>query len=187
MKIESSTSSNSNKTGDSEKQRSSSYLYYYSSTLLGNAGLVSCFSVQTFLNSDPCLDSKGNNITLWFDACFTAGFIIHVVNFSFFAFLEPYQRSMQINSNGKPMGMYQTMYTLFAYIFEILIRLLIYIASILYIILLLSRQSKYCVNDIGTLKVEGTWLLVLTVFQIVLNTVSLIWRIKIVRADHLKA
>ena len=121
-------------------------------------------------------DESGVNVTIWFEACFTSGFVIHVVNFCIFAFIEPYGRTLI--KQRRPMGPLESLYQLFALIIEIMIRLVIYIASILYLILLLSSASVYCTRETGTLRFEGIWLIILTFTQTILNTVTAVWKVK---------
>lgn len=60
---------------------------------------------------------------------------------------------------------------------DIVIRVLIYISAVLNLVLLLSSSAIYCTMQVKTLKDEGEQLLVLSIMQVILNTVLLVARV----------
>lgn len=80
-------------------------------------------------------------MALWFDSAFRGGSILLATNFLFFSFVDPVIRTLTM----KPFkGNYDNLYIMMAYVFEVLIRLLVYFASILQFVLLMTGASRYC-------------------------------------------
>ena len=75
-------------------------------------------------------------------------------------------------------------YLLISFVFEWLLRLLMYVASALQIILLLSKHSAYCIHETRDLAPEGNWMLALAISQLITTSLFAIWKIKLINLTH---
>ena len=80
-------------------------------------------------------------MSVWFDSAFRGGAILLGTNFVFFTFVDPTIRTL----SQKPFKVSRdNLYIMMAYVFEVLIRMLVYFASILQFVLLMTGASRYC-------------------------------------------
>ena len=65
------------------------YFTYYVYQLSSNALILSFYTVQSFTTSPQCQVPSGTNMTKWFDAAFEGGWILNLITFLFFTFIDP--------------------------------------------------------------------------------------------------
>ena len=58
------------------------------------------YTVQTFVAQENdaatiCEDEHGEDFSRWYEASFMGGFVLHAVNFVFFAFIDPLNRQVK--------------------------------------------------------------------------------------------
>ena len=88
---------------------------------------------------------------------------MHSANFFYHAFLEPSARKLRRDNFGKELTERQSTYLILSYVLELLLQLSIYVASALQLLLLLSESGKHCTVVTEELKIEGNWLLALSI------------------------
>ena len=63
------------------------------------------------------------------------------------------------------------------------IRLAIFVSAVLQVLLLASKAGSYCTQETGILKMEGNWLLGLSVAQAILMIVFAVWKWSVYRYE----
>ena len=123
-------------------------------------------------------------MTKWFEAAFKGGWILSLVSFLFFTFIDPINRMIRIKYvPGRRVYKSDGVTMLLSFVFEVLIRMALYFASILQFVLLMTGASRYCTDVMNVLKPEGHWLFILASVQVISNTVFAVWKIFLLQAE----
>ena len=160
------------------------YLYYYVCALILNAVMVSLYSVQSFTSSPACMSAGStSNITVNFEHLFFGGFVLHIINFTYYAFGEPIARQFFLNARSREPNKALNFYLISTAIFEVMLRVLMVVLTALELILVLSKYGRMCVYTTGILLKEGNWLLSLALSQLVLMVALAIWKADVHQKD----
>ena len=175
---------NSSRDSTKSQGKLTNYLSYYASHLSSNALMLSFYTVQTFTSSPECLVPSGTNMTKWFEAAFKGGWILTLISFLFFTFIDPINRKTRLKYvPGRRVYKSDGVTMLLSFVFEVLIRMALYFASILQFVLLMTGASRYCTDVMNVLKPEGHWLFILASAQVISNTVFAVWKIFLLQAE----
>ena len=140
------------------------YIGFYIFMVIANAALVTSFGIMAFSDSPGCFTGfeDHNNITNWFMIAFKGNFVLNLLNFCFFTFLDPKIRQVhrrhELNFDRCTPKDAIFLSTL---VIGIVLNVARYVAFALTVFLLQSRSGRYCTSETDILSTEGTWLLVL--------------------------
>ena len=102
--------------------------------------------------------------------------MLHIVNFTYYAFGEPIARQFFLNARSKEPSKALNFYLISSAIFEVMLRVLVIVLSSLELIMVLSKYGRMCVYTTGILLKEGNWMLSLASAQLVMMVVLAIWK-----------
>ena len=157
--------------------RFKTYACYYMFSLIYNAAMLAFYVVQTFASHHPCLTKLGHNITDYFDNVFLIGFIVLSADAFNSNFLHVYFR-FQVQIEERKFGIVTTSTRRLAltctYV-EWALRSSLLAVSLLQSMVIHSTKGEYCIYSLGVLRLEGSWISWLILFQTVKVVVFSIW------------
>ena len=92
------------------------------------------------------------------------------------SFVDPHRRIVQRYAQGHEFTRQTSLYLLTTYLIENLLYLAMITALAVYMVLLSSKAGSYCTQEVGTLQMEGNWLLTLAVVQVILVIIFMCWK-----------